>query len=67
MWSYPISIFLVSMNPLYHQEPSYYDLHRLITWLIVGAAFISASGVLIAIMLNIKTLEFKSYKYELIF
>lgn len=49
MWSYPVSIFLVSMNPLYHQEPSYYDLHRLITWLIVGAAFISASGVLIAI------------------
>ncbi|MDT3321757.1 hypothetical protein Q4Q52_18660 [Shewanella sp. SP1S2-4] len=40
---------LVSMNPLYHQEPSQYDLHRLITWLIVGAAFISTSGVLIAI------------------
>lgn len=37
------------MNPLHHQEPSYYDLHRLITWLIVGAAFLSASGVLVAI------------------
>lgn len=39
------------MNPLHqiHYEPSYYDLHRLITWLIVGAAFLCASGVTIAI------------------
>ncbi len=35
------------MNP--QHEPSFYDLHRLITWLIVGAALLSATGVIIAL------------------
>ncbi|PWF62949.1 hypothetical protein CBX96_13675 [Shewanella sp. BC20] len=35
------------MNP--QHEPSFYDLHRLITWLIVGAAMLSATGVIIAL------------------
>jgi len=43
------------MNPR-HQEPSYYDLHRLITWLIVGAAFLSAAGVSIAIYAEYQTI-----------
>uniref|UniRef100_Q0HY53 Uncharacterized protein n=1 Tax=Shewanella sp. (strain MR-7) TaxID=60481 RepID=Q0HY53_SHESR len=35
------------MNP--QHEPSFYDLHRLITWLIVGTALLSATGVIIAL------------------
>lgn len=36
------------MNPR-QREPSFYDLHRLITWLIVGAALLSATGVMVAL------------------
>ncbi|QYJ79585.1 hypothetical protein [Shewanella acanthi] len=33
----------------HHHEPSFYDLHRLITWLIVIAALMSATGVSISL------------------
>lgn len=42
------------MNPRQH-EPNFYDLHRLITCLIVGAALLSAIGVIVALYAQYQT------------